>query len=833
VTVRTLLAVATKKGWIIHQLDVNNAFLHGDLDEEVYMKIPKGFAKEGETRVCRLRKSLYGLKQASRNGYKKLTSFLLSLNFEQSKADYSLFTYQKAAKTSDGLVLSQRKYILDILKDSGMLGCWPSAFPFEQGTKLDKGEEEARVDATQYRRLVGRLLYLQATRPDVTYAVNVLSQFVSDPRQNHLEAAKRVLRYLKGTSGQGILLPRKGPTTLNAYYDSDWLGCPFTRRSRTGYLLVFSGGPISWKTKKQSVVSRSSTEAEYRAIASTVSEILWTRDIETKPIESKLQLADLLTKGLGTQQLHSLLNKMGIRIIHETTAPYTLQQNGVAERKNRALKEIVNSMLSYLGLSEGFWGKAMLTACYLLNRVPNKRNKTNPYELWYKKRPNLSYLRVWVCRAVVRLSDSKRKTLGEKGIDCIFVKYVEHSKAYRFYVIEPNDSVSINSIIESRDAIFDENRFSSIPRPKDIIPNSDEAQRDDHFDDVPSETLEPRKGLIDLMGWRKVLQLRPLIREFVWHNIGNGALTSPWFDRWCPNSPLANTISTRDIHRAGLNLESRVCDIVQDDGWSWPDYLVRKYPFLNQLVMPNKSTRSDTIEWRDETGVVKPFSYVYRKFDDSDKGVIICLYFDDILIFGTDQNQVDKTKKFLSLSFSTKDMGEADIILGIKIKRENKGIVITQSHYIEKILKKFNREDCSLVSTPIDPIEKLRPNTGKPVDQLEYSRAIFCLMYAMTSTRPDIAYAVGRLSRFTSNASRQHWQAIKRVFKYLKATMNYGLSYVGNPSVLEGYPDASWINHVEDSSSTSGCVFLLGEVPFHGLSRSKHTSLVLLWNMSL
>nr|GEY69397.1 putative reverse transcriptase, RNA-dependent DNA polymerase, Gag-polypeptide of LTR copia-type [Tanacetum cinerariifolium] len=200
-----------------------------------------------------------------------------------------------------------------------------------EGTKLDKGEEEARVDATQYQRLVGRLLYLQATRLDVIYAVNVLSQFVSDPRQNHLEAAKRVLR--------------------------------------TGYLLLFSGSPISWKTKKQSVVSRSSAEAEYRAMASTVSEILWvrwllkdmqvqlttstslfcdnqvarhiannlvyhertkhvemdcffvrehveTRDIETKPIESKPQLVDLLTKGLGTQQLRSVLNKMGIRDLH-------------------------------------------------------------------------------------------------------------------------------------------------------------------------------------------------------------------------------------------------------------------------------------------------------------------------------------------------------------------------------------------------------------------------------------------------------------------------------------------------------------------------------------
>nr|GEX00245.1 retrovirus-related Pol polyprotein from transposon TNT 1-94 [Tanacetum cinerariifolium] len=134
----------------------------------------------------------------------------------------------------------------------------------------------------------------------------------------------------------------------------------------------------------------------------------------------------------------------------------------------------------------------------------------------------------------------------------------------------------------------------------------------------------------------------------------------------------------------------------------------------------------------------------------------------------TNQNQVDKTKKFLSSRFSMKDMGEANVILGIKIKRENKGIVITQSHYIEKILKKFNRKDCSPVSTHMDPVEKLKPNIRKPVYQLEYSRAIGCLMYAMTSTRLDIAYVVGRLSRFTSNLSRQHWKAITRVFKYLR-----------------------------------------------------------------
>ena len=201
---------------------------------------------------------------------------------------------------------------------------------------------------------------------------------------------------------------------------------------------------------------------------------------------------------------------------------------------------------------------------------------------------------------------------------------------------------------------------------------------------------------------------------------------------------------------------------------------------------------------------------VYSKFDESGKGVIICLYVDDMLIFGTDQNQVDLTKEFLSSRFSMKDMGEADVILGIRIKHESNRISISQSHYIEKVLRKFNYFDCTPVSTPMDTCEKLMPNHGKAVSQLEYSRVIGCLMYAMTCTRPDIGFAVGKLSRYTSNPSAHHWQAVQRVLKYLKRTMDYSLSYTGYPSVLEGYTDASWISNTEDNSSTSGWVFLLG-----------------------
>nr|KAJ0195186.1 hypothetical protein LSAT_V11C700346660 [Lactuca sativa] len=133
---------------------------------------------------------------------------------------------------------------------------------------------------------------------------------------------------------------------------------------------------------------------------------------------------------------------------------------------------MVNSMLSYSGLSEGFWDEAMLTACYILNRTPNKRSKNTLYELWCKKVPNSSYLKVWGCRAVMRLIEPKRKTLGERGIDCIFIGSAEHSKAYKLYVLESNDSMSVNTVIESIYAIFDEGRFTSIPRTRDMIQQS-------------------------------------------------------------------------------------------------------------------------------------------------------------------------------------------------------------------------------------------------------------------------------------------------------------------------------------------------------------------------
>ncbi|KAF5481191.1 hypothetical protein F2P56_001861 [Juglans regia] len=257
-TVRCLLAVAATKNWIIHQLDVNNAFLHGDLDEEVYMIPSLGYCPKGETRVC----------------------------FHSSQADHSLFTLTTSTSIVlvlvyvddilvDGIFLNQRTYVLDILSDSGQLGARTAPFPMEQHLKLTTQGGDLLPDPGLYRRLVGRLKYLTITRPDIVYAVNTLSQFMHAPRVPHMTAATRILRYIKGCPSLGIFFPSSNSTHISAYTDSDWASCPITRCSTTGYFIQLGTSPISWRTKKQNTVSRSSAEAEYRAMAVTTCELTW------------------------------------------------------------------------------------------------------------------------------------------------------------------------------------------------------------------------------------------------------------------------------------------------------------------------------------------------------------------------------------------------------------------------------------------------------------------------------------------------------------------------------------------------------------------------------
>ena len=199
---------------------------------------------------------------------------------------------------------------------------------------------------------------------------------------------------------------------------------------------------------------------------------------------------------------------------------------------------------------------------------------------------------------------------------------------------------------------------------------------------------------------------------------------------------------------------------------------------------------------------------IYSQFNNNES-VIICLYADDLFIFGTSLDVVHNTKRFLGSNFDMKDMGGANVILGIKILKNDDCITLSQFHYIEKVLKIFEYFNLSPMSTPYDSKVHLVKNLGDSISQESYSQIIGCLMFLINCTRPNIAYAVGRLSRCTYNPSIEHWNAISRLLRYLKGTINFGLSYCGYPTVLEGYCDANWISDSDEVKPISGYVFTL------------------------
>ncbi|KAK6151167.1 hypothetical protein DH2020_016099 [Rehmannia glutinosa] len=190
--------------------------------------------------------------------------------------------------------------------------------------------------------------------------------------------------------------------------------------------------------------------------------------------------------------------------------------------------------------------------------------------------------------------------------------------------------------------------------------------------------------------------------------------------------------------------------------------------------------------------------------------VIVCLYVDDMLIIGSNHDIIMNTKKMFTKHFDMKYMGVAYVILGIKISKTSDGLVLSQSHYIETVIRKFNAYDSPPTKTPVDLSLYLAKNQGEPVSPLEHSRIIGSLMYVTNYTRPNIAYVVNKLSRFTSNPGNDHWNALIRVLRYLRLTLNYVLHYLRYPAVLKGYSDANWISNSKDSKSTSGYVFTIG-----------------------
>ena len=603
-------------------------------------------------------------------------------------------------------------------------------------------------------------------------------------------------------------------------------------------------------------------------------------------------------------------------IVHEVTAPYTPEQNGIAERKNRTLKDMMNAMLISSGMPTNMWGEAILSACYVLNRVPHKKLDKTPYELWKGFKPNLSHLKVWGCLGKIGVPSFQRSKIGPKTVDAVFIGYASNSAAYRLIL---KDASYLGAIRESRDVEFFEHIFpmkmnASLWLPSTssdvshdfVVPTSESSDTRESI-----ESLEPRRSKrartekdfgsdfivnflvekgnlnmedtyafileddprsyseamrsIDSTFWQEAInsELESIRNNHTWVLTDLPRACKPLSSKWvfkkklkpdgsidkfkarlvvCGNrqthgldffdtySPVTKVATIRAlialasihdlvIHQMDVKTAFLNGDLNEEIYMKQPEGCVvrgqeNKVCKLVRSLYGLKQAPKQWYEKFDRTITSNGFSVndsdacVYSKCDKNGC-VIICLYVDDMLIFGTSIDVVRNTKDFLNSCFDMKDLGEADVILGIKITRTDGGICLSQTHYVEKLLKKFDMFNCSPVSTPYDPKIPLLKNKGNSVSQEQYARIIGSVMFLMNYTRPDIAYAVSRLSRYTHNPDNEHWGALIRLLRYLRGTMDWGLHYRRTPRVLEGYCDANWISDNDEIKSTSGFVFTL------------------------
>ncbi|KAK1697335.1 hypothetical protein QYE76_014032 [Lolium multiflorum] len=618
------------------------------------------------------------------------------------------------------------------------------------------------------------------------------------------------------------------------------------------------------------------------------------------------------------------LKKCGI--LSQLTPPGTPQRNGVSERRNRTLLDMVRSMMSLTDLPLSFWSYALETAAFTLNRAPSKSVETTPYELWFNKKPKLSFLKVWGCEAYVKkLQPDKLEPKAEK---CVFIGYPKETIGYTFYhrsegkiFVAKNgtflEKEFLTKEVTGRKVELDEieesllvDQSSAVPEnvPVPPTPTTEEANDNDHETSYETAT-EPRRStrdratpdwydpclnvmivdnndedpatyeeammspdsnkwqeamksemgsmydnkvwtLVDLPDSRKAVENKWIFKRktdadgnitvYKARLVAKGFRQIQGVDYDETFSPVAKLKSVRillaiaaffdyeiwqmDVKTAFLNgdIEEELY-MVQPKGFVDPKNADKVCKLQRSIYGLKQASRS----WnRRFDKVIKDFGFIqchgeaciYKKVSGSSVAFLI-LYVDDILLIGNDIELLSSVKGYLNNSFSMKDLGEASYILGIKIYRDRSRrlIGLSQSTYLDKILKKFRMDESKKGFLPMLPGKVLSKTQGpataeerERMSQIPYASAVGSIMYAMLCTRPDIAHAVSLTSRYQSDPGMEHWTAVKNILKYLKRTKDMFLCYGGDQElVVTSYTDASWNTDPDDSKSQSGYVFIL------------------------
>ncbi|KAJ4718340.1 Retrovirus-related Pol polyprotein from transposon TNT 1-94 [Melia azedarach] len=474
-------------------------------------------------------------------------------------------------------------------------------------------------------------------------------------------------------------------------------------------------------------------------------------------------------------------------IARHHTVRDTPQHNGVAERMNQTLLERARCMLSNAELTRRFWAEAISTACYLINCGPHTGiNLKTPFEVWSGKPADYSNLRAFGCTVYYHVNEDKLEPRAKKGV---FVGYRDEVKGYRIW------SPSENRVILSRNVVFDENSMFN-PTVKSIVVSENgsvEKQREGvDYNEIFSPVV-------------RHTSIRVLLAIVAHQDL---------------------ELEQLDVKTAFLHgeLEKEIY-MTQPDGFRVPgkeDYVCKLKKSLYGLKQSPRQWYKRFDSYMIEIGYTRsPYDCcVYYSKATNGSLIYLVLYVDDMLIAAENKSDVQKLKDLLSVEFEMKDLGAARKILGMEIYRDRskKKLFLSQKGYIQKILSRFGMSTAKPIDTPSAANALMSVAFApKSVEEKEYmSRVLYAsvvgsLMYAMVCTRPDLAQSVSVVSRFMGEPGKEHWQAVKRIFRYLKGTFDVGLIYRGDTQCLvTGFSDSDYAGDVDSRRSMTGYVFTLG-----------------------
>ncbi|GJV37634.1 retrotransposon protein, putative, ty1-copia subclass, partial [Tanacetum coccineum] len=542
-------------------------------------------------------------------------------------------------------------------------------------------------------------------------------------------------------------------------------------------------------------------------------------------LKKKKQVASASSSDRGgeyiSQEFKDYLKACGI--IQQLTPPYTPQHNGVSEKRNHTLLDMVRSMMNLTTLSLSFWDYALESATRILNMVPTKKVDKTPYELWYGKVPNLSYLKVWGCEALVKRDTPDKLQL--RSVKCIFIRYPKAMMGYYFYF--PPE----NKIVVASEIPIEVEGFKPPQEEEILIRRSERSRRvpnrlclnvkvEEHsLGDLNEPTVykaamldsESNKwidamnakiqSMMDITVWvpvdlppggkwifKKKTDMDGIVHTYKARLVAKGYTQlyevdyKETYDKWMSKTTFLNGYLDEDIY------------IVQPEGFVDPGH-PRKVCKLQRSIYGLKQTSRIWNKRFDEE--IKRFDFdqnldepcVYQKASGSNVAFLF-LYVDDIIIMGNHIPSVQSVKDYLRKCFAMKDLWEASFFLGIKIYRDRSKrlIRLCQNAYMDKIIKRYKMDNSKCGHIPMQERLDLNKTQGastleevKRMQNVSYASAVGSIMYVVRCTRPDIAFAQNITSRFQQNPGESHWTAVKNILKYLRKTKDMFLVYGGNP----------------------------------------------------